>query len=669
MKTSWITFHLWWIPFLPFLAAGVTALLRRERKVLSATLAIGAMLISFLLSLVALVTVHGGDHGHEIFREYVNFVWFPFGASSLKIGFLLDPLSAMMLLVVTFVSLLVFVFSWGYMDHDPNATRFFCFLSLFAGSMLALVIANSLLLLFMAWELVGLSSFLLIGFWYQKPSAVAAMKKAFITTRIGDVGFLIGLLWLYVQTGTTLFYDDGQGSLEMAKLAAIGTGGIALSISLLLFCGAVGKSGQFPLHVWLPDAMEGPTPVSALIHAATMVAAGVFLVGRMYPVFQANGVALDVVAYLGAFTCLAAATIALAQWDIKRILAFSTVSQLGLMMVGLGVGGYVSGLYHLFTHAFFKALLFLGSGSIIHACHHEQDIRKMGGLSEKMPLTFVCYGVGMLALSGVFPFSGFFSKDEIFVDALDFAEGGGWVRKIPFVFALLGAFLTAFYMTRQMKYVFFGKARGQSADHAHESSGWMVIPLVALAVMTVLTGLPLLSPWHNTVHHFLAPHLEAHKASYGAMVMGLITAVGSIFLGWKVYSGENLKAGATDPLERRFPRLFRILHNKYYVDEFYEATIIRFTRFCAKIADYFDRYVLNGIFVWGGAWIVYLLSLVNQVIDEVAINRGFDKGCATVRRGTSMNLWIQNGLTQHYLKIASAGVVFLLVLILWIGGR
>ena len=323
-----------------------------------------------------------------------------------------------MLVMITFVGLWIFVFSIGYMARDKNFTRFFAYLSFFSAAMLGVVIANSLLLLFVCWELVGLASYLLIGFWIHKPSAAAAAKKAFITTRIGDIGFFLGILWLYSSSGTLLFYDDGNGCLEKARRCSL-SAPAPPSIALLIFCGAVGKSGQFPLHVWLPDAMEGPTPVSALIHAATMVAAGVFLVARVYPLFSLGAVdgvtpSLTVVVWIGVITALMAALIALAQSDIKRILAYSTVSQLGFMMVSLGVGGVAAGIMHLLAHGFFKALLFLGAGSVIHGCHHEQDIRKMGGLRGIMPVTFLTYAIGMMALSGVpLFFSGAWTKEEI----------------------------------------------------------------------------------------------------------------------------------------------------------------------------------------------------------------------------------------------------------------
>ncbi|HVI81719.1 MAG TPA: NADH-quinone oxidoreductase subunit L, partial [Chthoniobacterales bacterium] len=403
----------WLIPATPIVVALLILSLGKTAPGLSAVFAVIGQIAALIMSFVAFFpTLHA--HG---FRGVENFTWFVFGNQSLRIGFVLDPLAAAMMMMITLVGLCIFVFSIGYMADDKNLSRFFAYLSFFSGAMLGVVIANSLLLLFIFWELVGLASYLLIGFWIERPSAAAAAKKAFITTRVGDMGFFLGILWLYHNSGTLLFYDNGHGCLESAGLAMLGTS--ATFIALLIFCGAIGKSGQFPLHVWLPDAMEGPTPVSALIHAATMVAAGVFLVARVYPIFSVgaiNGVtsSLAVVVWIGVITGLMAALVAVAQSDIKRILAYSTVSQLGLMMVSLGVGGVAAGIMHLLAHGFFKALLFLGAGSVIHALHHEQDIRKMGGLRRAMPVTFATYAIGMMALSGVpFFFSGGWTKEEV----------------------------------------------------------------------------------------------------------------------------------------------------------------------------------------------------------------------------------------------------------------
>src|SRR5216110_1171968 len=460
---SWITTNVLLIPAAPLGASILILAFGKAARRAAAAVAILGQIGALAMSIFAFVpTLH--SHG---FRAIQNFTWFTFGEQILRIGFVLDPLAAAMLMMIALVGLCIFVFSIGYMAEDKNFSRFFAYLSFFSGAMLGVVVANSLLLLFVFWELVGLASFLLIGFWIERPSAAAAAKKAFITTRIGDMGFFLGILWLYHRSGTLLFYDGGRGCLEPLALSSIGSS--VTLVALLILCGAVGKSGQFPLHVWLPDAMEGPTPVSALIHAATMVAAGVFLVARVYPLFSLgaiNGVtaSLTVVVWIGVTTALMAALIAIAQADIKRILAYSTVSQLGLMMVSLGVGGVAAGIMHLIAHGFFKALLFLGAGSIIHGCHHEQDIRKMGGLRWLMPITFLTYVIGMMNLSGVpLFFSGAWTKEEIL-----HATAHWPVSALPHYLMLAGVVLTALYMTRQIIYVFFGNGRGAS-EHAHES--------------------------------------------------------------------------------------------------------------------------------------------------------------------------------------------------------
>src|SRR5437016_6811535 len=486
---SWVVAYLWWIPAAPFAASLVILSLSKARRKTAAALAVAGQIAALAMSVLAFLPTLQTNN----FRVVQNFTWFTFGEQTLRLGFVLDPLAAAMLVMIALVGLCIFVFSVGYMADDKNFTRFFAYLSFFSGAMLGLVIANRLLLLFIFWELVGLASYLLIGFWIEKPSAAAAAKKAFITTRIGDMGFFLGMLWLYGRSGTLLFYDGGNGCLESASLAMLGGG--ATFIALLIFCGAAGKSGQFPLHVWLPDAMEGPTPVSALIHAATMVAAGVFLVARVYPLFSLgaiNGVtpSLTVVVWIGVTTALMAALIAIAQADIKRILAYSTVSQLGLMMVSLGVGGVAAGIMHLLAHGFFKALLFLGAGSVIHGCHHEQDIRKMGSLRRLMPVAFLTYAIGMMALSGVpLFFSGGWTKEEILQAA------ARWPASLlPYYLMLVGVVLTALYMTRQMIYVFFGNRRS-AAEHAHESPRVMTMPLIVLATGTVFLGFVITSFW------------------------------------------------------------------------------------------------------------------------------------------------------------------------------
>src|SRR5213596_2028818 len=537
---SWVVAYLWWIPAAPFAASLVILSLSNARRKSAAALAVAGQALALAMSMVAFAVSMQAPG----FRAVQNFTWFTFGEQALRLGFVLDPLAAAMLVMILLVGLCIFVFSIGYMAEDKNFTRFFAYLSFFSGAMLGLVIANSLLLLFIFWELVGLASYLLIGFWIEKPSAAAAAKKAFITTRIGDMGFFLGMLWLYNRSSTLLFYDGGSGCLEGAGLAMLGAS--ATFIALLIFCGAVGKSGQFPLHVWLPDAMEGPTPVSALIHAATMVAAGVFLVARVYPLFSfgtINGVtpSLTVVVWIGVITALMASLIELGQFDIKRVLAYSTVSQLGLMMVSLGVGGVAAGMMHLIAHGFFKALLFLGSGSVIHACHGEQDIRKMGGLRRLMPITFPTYAIGMMALSGVpFFFSGGWTKEEIL------HATSNWPRShLPHYLALIGVILTALYMTRQIIYVFFGNRRAAS-EHAHESPSVMTIPLIVLAVCAVFLSVVLTPAWP-----WLESYLTGHPARFDArlliqpMIVVSLALVGAgVSLGIWMYR----RAGEADPL-------------------------------------------------------------------------------------------------------------------------
>ena len=693
---SCILGYLWLIPVLPMLAAGLCALLKREQKRLSATLTIGSMGLSLVLALSAFVTALA----HPA-RQVVNFAWMQFGTQWVRLGWLLDPLAAVMLVMVTFVGLLIFIYSLGYMAHDDNFTRFFCFLSLFAGAMLGVIISNSLLLLFMCWEVVGLTSYLLIGFWFHRPAAAAAAKKAFITTRVGDLGLLIGMVWLYAQSGTLLFYDNGAGCLEQSAVTNLGAHvtilGMAVStaIGLLIFCGAVGKSGQVPLHVWLPDAMEGPTPVSALIHAATMVAAGVYLVARVYPLM--SGHALEAVAWVGAITAFFAACIAVAQNDIKRILAYSTVSQLGYMMLGLGVGGVAVGMFHLITHAFFKALLFLGAGSVIHGCTEEQDIRNMGGLRRYMPITFLTYAAGMLALCGFPLFAGFWSKDAI----LDAAHGWG-VSRGPFILGAVGALLTAFYMTRQVYYVFFGRRRtpevapapGPTAMHAfsahaiepavsprpgevcaiedpHESPGVMTWPLILLAIFATFLGFVGTPawPWFQAFLNGQAAAFDFGRFSEPGLLPLMITSSLIVFvgllLGWWFYGRKPiLRATDPDALERLQPGLFRALANRLYVDEFYEGTVIAFTRFFAAFAAGLDRWVFGGA-VKLVAWIVTGFGWLDAGVDRFVVNGGFDEACREVGRGGSLFSRFENGRVQRYLGVIALALVVLGVMLLW----
>jgi len=676
LGASAVTQLLWLIPAVPIVASGVIALFKQPLRRMSSALAIGSLSFSLLLSMFAFAHVVSGWIGGNAVRETVNFTWIQVGTSHVDLGWVLDPLSAVMLVMVTLVGLLIFIYSTGYMAHDENYTRFFCFLSLFAGAMLAVVIANSLLLLFMGWELVGLTSYLLIGFWYQKPSAAAAAKKAFITTRIGDIFFLLGIVWLFAQTGTLLFYNGGAGSMEAAALAGLLTQPAALgltaagAIGLLIFCGAAGKSGQFPLHVWLPDAMEGPTPVSALIHAATMVAAGVYLIARVYPLMQAGALAggsttaLTVVTWVGASTAVFAALIAVAQNDIKRILAYSTVSQLGYMMAGLGMGGVAVGMFHLITHAFFKALLFMGAGSVIHGCHEEQDIRKMGGLKSDMPVTFLTYTIGMLALCG-FPllFSGFWSKDGILEAAQHWS-----VAKAPFYMLVFGALLTAFYMMRQVAYVFTGHWRGHKP--AHESPAVMTVPLAILAFFAIALGVigTPLWPWFRAFLNGQAASFDLHGFSEPGLLTLMLTSSVVVFiglgLGWRMYVGRAPAADEPDALEKAMPTVWGWLRDKFFIDELYGATFIAFYWFWARVADWLDRRVWGGI-VSGVARLTAAWARLNRFLDTYWVDGSFDKGCEELATGGGLLSRVESGRVQTYLRLLAVGVVLLAAILIW----
>jgi len=667
---------LWLIPALPIVAAGIAALLKQPRRKTAASLAIGSMLGSLFVSLVAFVYVVAGSAHGGVVRETYNFTWIQTGAAQVDLGWVLDPLSAVMMLMVSFVGLLIFIYSLGYMAEDENFTRFFCFLSLFAGAMLGVVISNSLLLLFMCWELVGLTSYLLIGFWYQKPSAAAAAKKAFLTTRVGDVFFLLGIVWLFSQTGTLLFYNGGAGSMEPLNLLwlAANPSGWGLTaagaIGLLIFAGAAGKSGQLPLHVWLPDAMEGPTPVSALIHAATMVAAGVYLIAHVYPLMHAGmpaggtTIALQVVTWVGASTAVFAALIAVAQNDIKRILAYSTVSQLGYMMAGLGMGGVAVGMFHLITHAFFKALLFMGAGSVIHGCHEEQDIRRMGGLKSDMPTTFLTYAIGMLALCG-FPlfFSGFWSKDGILEAATHWD-----ISKGPFYMLAFGALLTAFYMTRQVSYVFFGNWRGHG--HAHESPAVMTRPLAVLAFFAIALGAigTPAWPWFRGFIEGRAVEVDwAGFAEPGLMTLMLVSSTIVLLglgLGVWIYGSKTVKADAPDALEKAIPPVWTVLQNKFYVDELYDATVIAFYAWWAKVADWLDRRVWGGA-VAGVIWLFGGGAQLSRLTDVYWVNGGFDKGCEELTNSGGLLSRVQSGKVQTYLRLLALAVVVLAAILIW----
>ncbi len=658
---SWIAANIWLIPAAPLAASLAILSFPKSARVPAAGLAVLGQIAALMMSIFAfLATLRTPGAG-----AIQNFTWFTFGENALRVGWILDPLAAVMSMMITLVGLCIFVFSIGYMAEDKNFKRFFAYLSFFSAAMLGVVFANSLLLLFICWELVGLASYLLIGFWIERPSAAAAAKKAFITTRIGDLGLFLGMLWLYNRSGTLLFYDNGHGCLE-GGLVLLGAS--ATSIALLIFCGAVGKSGQFPLHVWLPDAMEGPTPVSALIHAATMVAAGVFLVARVYPIFlvgAVNGitVSLTVVVWIGVITGLIAALIAIAQPDIKRILAYSTVSQLGLMMVSLGVGGIAAGILHLLAHGFFKALLFLGAGSVIHGAHHEQDIRKMGGLRRVMPATFLTYAVGTMALSGVpIFFCGAWTKEEII------HETAHWpASRVPYFLLLAGVVLTALYMTRQVIYVFFGCKRAAS-EKAHESPRVMTIPLIVLAICTIAFSAVLTPAW-PWLHGYLTGeqvHFDIARLIQPMLFLSLALVAAGIGLGIAIYRKIALqKAVEIDPLERAQPALFRFLENRMWLDEFYDRTVIAFATICARVSDWMDRYFWDGL-VRGFGGLGQLFGIFTTGIDERGINAGVDEGTAGTRGLGRLISIAHSGQIQTYLGIVAIGMLALLLLYAWL---
>jgi NADH-quinone oxidoreductase subunit L len=654
--TSWIVTNLWLVPAIPLAASLIILSVASSRRT-AASLAILGQIFALTMSVLAFLQTLTAPG----YRAFNNFTWITFGEQALRIGWVLDPLAAAMLVMITLVGLCIFVFSIGYMASDKNFTRFFAYLSFFTAAMLGVIIANSLLLLFVCWELVGLASYLLIGFWIERPSAAAAAKKAFITTRIGDIGFFLGLLWLYRSSGTLLFYDNGQGCLENAGLLLLGTS--ATFVALLIFCGAVGKSGQFPLHVWLPDAMEGPTPVSALIHAATMVAAGVFLVARVYPIFSAGAIngmtpSLTVVVWIGVITGLMAALIAMAQFDIKRILAYSTVSQLGLMMVSLGVGGVAAGILHLLAHGFFKALLFLGAGSVIHGLHHEQDIRKMGGLRRSMRLTFLTYAVGMMALSGVpLFFAGAWTKEEILHATSLWPES-----RVPFYLIMAGVVLTALYMTRQMIYVFFGNKRAAS-ESAHESPRVMTMPLIVLAICTIILSVVLTPAW-PWLHSYLSgepARFDIALLIQPMLFVSVALVAAGIGLGWLIYRN----VAEMDPVEKSQPALFRFLENKMWLDELYDWTVIALSKMAARLSDWMDRHVWDGL-VRAFSGLGQVFGILSANFDERGINAGVDEATGGTRGLGRVMSALHSGQIQTYLRAAGVGVLALLILYAWL---
>ena len=722
---GWFLQNAWLIPLLPLIGFAIITLTPIQRnKQASAWLATLLMVGATIIALGTAVEVASGvkiapdgavaepthathtaapageKAGHGFEWRDPNIVrtvrWAPSGGDiPFTMGYIIDPAVAAMLVMVTITATCIHLFSVGYMAHDPRQARFFSFISLFTAAMLAMVMASNLLLFFMAWEIMGLCSYLLIGFWYDKnyadPNQITprqAAIKAFITTRIGDVLFMIGLAWLWTEAGT-LELGTGPGQVfnpELLERLATTTTGIGISaatgIALLIFSGTIGKSAQFPLHVWLPDAMEGPTPVSALIHAATMVSAGVFLTARTFPIFQVSD-ALPIVATIGAFTALFAALIAVGQFDIKRILAYSTLSQLGFMVAALGIGGWVAAMFHLLTHAFFKALLFLGSGSVIHgmeaAVGHDsntaQDIRNMGGLRRLMPVTFFTYMAGFLALAGFPGFAGFWSKDEILADAFR-------ANTLVWIVLSLASLLTAFYMTRQVMLVFFGSFRGHHprqpayafahhADHHHEAhdpheSPWtMTVPLVILALFAVFAGLVNL-PFDG--FHQLADFFGQEAGKLNLLVMGISSTIAlvGIALGWLVYrQAFTASAEEADPLERMVPGVFTMLNRKFYIDELYAATFGALTTILARVWTWFDAQVLDRLVIDTGRFTRFL-GQVNFIIDDAMLNDGADLMATGTQVAGDRTRRTTTGKIQDYVALAFAGAVVLGVLYLYV---
>ena len=583
----------------------------------------GVVLASFLLAVSAFFQLPDG--GALVDRM---FPWITAGELHVDFALRVDALSAVMILVITGVGFLIHVYSIGYMAEDADVARYFAYLNLFTAAMLVLVMAENLLLLFVGWEGVGLCSYLLIGFWYTDDEKASAGKKAFIVNRIGDAGFLLGLFVLFWSLGEhgvwTLSFTDIQAN---ASVLSVGT---VTAVCVLLFIGATGKSAQIPLYVWLPDAMAGPTPVSALIHAATMVTAGIYLIARLHFLYAVSPTALALVAYIGAGTALFAATIALVQTDIKRVLAYSTVSQLGYMFLGLGVGAYGAAVFHLMTHAFFKALLFLGAGSVIHGMSDEQDIGKMGGLRHTMPTTYWTFAVGCLAIAGVPLLSGFFSKDLILEEAYAAPHGSA----VLWLLGTLGAGLTAFYMFRLLFVTFWGETRAdhEVADHIHESPSVMTVPLIVLAVLSVIGG-------YFSVPHFLqAVFDQPHAAHVSFVVRYLPTLVGlaGIGLAYVLYVRDP---GRAERLGQQLAGLHTLLLNKYYIDEIYQAVFVRPTLVASQ---------------W--LWQVWDTRVIDRVVNGTAQTADAS--------GSALRLW-QTGNVQNYALSFLAGAMLILGYYLW----
>jgi NADH-quinone oxidoreductase subunit L len=614
-------------------------------------LAWGSVGLSFLCTIGVFADIVRTGMSHEV----IVYQWIFGGDLTINLAYLVDPLTCVMLLVVTGVGFLIHVYSVGYMHGEEGFTRFFTYMNLFMVSMLLLVMGNNYAVLFIGWEGVGLCSYLLIGYYYEKVSAAKAASKAFVVNRIGDAGFLLAIFLVFINFKTLdytkVFTQVGQLSPDMAT-----------AIALCLLVGAVGKSAQVPLYTWLPDAMEGPTPVSALIHAATMVTAGVYMIVRNHLIFDLSPLALGVVGLVGGVTALFAATIGLVQNDIKRVLAYSTVSQLGYMFLGCGIGAYTAAIFHLMTHAFFKALLFLSAGSVIHALSGEQDIRKMGGLSHKIPWTHKLFFIGTIAIAGIPPFAGFWSKDEILAHAFTHHQ------YVLYSLAAIGALLTSFYMFRLTYLTFYGKSRmdHHTEEHVHESPMVMVAPLVVLGLLSLAGGFIGFPPEHGWLHQFLAPVAAVggeHEVSTGLVLSLMMIASGIALFGWALaHYLYSMNPTAPARWAAKAGAVYTTLLNKYYVDELYDLLFVEPIKKLGLLLDWFDRIVVDGL-VRAVAHLAELGAAGSTWVEKHVIYGGIN----VVGYGNHLmaKQWrqLQSGMVHHYAAIIVAGLFLIAVMI------
>jgi NADH-quinone oxidoreductase subunit L len=688
--------HIWLIPLFPLVGAALMLLFGRKlpNSVVSA-ICVGSVFVAFIFAAGAVWQLSQMPSEARHF-EKVLFDWVPAGAMhtdggqltnfNAQWGYLLDPLSAVMILVVTGVGFLIHLYSVGYMGREGGYYRFFGYMNLFMFSMLTLVLGSNMLLMFVGWEGVGLCSYLLIGFYFLRKSAADAGKKAFIVNRIGDFGFLLGLFLTVATLGTIKFSEIGPAI--AAGHFAVGAP-VITAIALLLFVGATGKSAQIPLYVWLPDAMEGPTPVSALIHAATMVTAGVYMVTRMNAIYQMSPTAMAVVAVIGAATAIFAASMGLMQNDIKRVLAYSTISQLGYMFLALGVGAFTAGIFHLMTHAFFKALLFLGSGSVIHALSGEQDMRKMGAVWAKIPTTAKTFFIATLAIAGIPPLAGFFSKDEIL---------GKTFEHIPYgpalwIVGLITAGMTAFYMFRLVNMTFFGQSHvdHEAEHHIHESPKTMTVPLMVLALLAIVggwIGWPAALGGSNHFEKWLEPVVarpagdftiyppvsgvhelqllisqppvqpsQGRSTEYALMLASVLIALAGIWLAWRFYI-QNPEI--PERLAASWPRLYRLIYNKYYVDQIYDALFVNRAKDLGTTLGAFDRGIIDGLGVNGAGWVTRTTSRLSIVWDKWIVDGLVNLTAAIAQMLSFPVRMLQTGLVSSYALLIVLGVLALL---------